>query len=112
MIFLVSSPVELAESPAAAREVYLHVLKRIGYEPQFTVSGASDSILIRPERMEGSVLYLLVSETDQDAHFTVQDRAISSPLTVDLPAGRAKLILLEKGSGRVLASYPPSQVAP
>ena len=112
MIFLVSSPVELSESPAATKEVYLHVLKRIGYEPEFTVSGALDSILIRPERMEGAVLYLLVSETDHEAHFTLQDREITSPLTVDLPAGRAKLILVKKGSGRVLASYQPAPLLP
>jgi hypothetical protein len=103
-IFLVASPVELAESPEATEEVYTYVLAAAGVAAPFKAK-ASAAVLIRPRLFEASTLYLLVSESAEDEALDIEDARSGTHLKVTLPAQRTELILLDRVSGRVLASY-------
>jgi hypothetical protein len=108
-LFLTSSPVELAESPDATVAVYRHVLAAANVEAPFTAE-ATPSVLIRPRLFEQSTLYLLVSESSRDEELDILDKRSGQHLKMTLPARRTALVLLDRASGRVLASYngPPA----
>jgi hypothetical protein len=104
-IFLVTTPVELAESPAATEAVYRHVLAAAGIASPFQVGDVSAAVLIRPRLFKDSTLYLLASESSRDEDVEIVDRRSGATLKVSLPAQRTRLLLLDKASGRVLASF-------
>jgi hypothetical protein len=104
-IFIVAAPVELAESPDIAAAVYRHVLSRIGIAPEFEAAHLAPCILVRAEVLKDSVLYLFVSETSRDEHVDITDRLTGANLKLALPALRTKLMLLDRATGAVLASY-------
>jgi hypothetical protein len=104
-IFLVASPVELAESPQATAAVYRHVLTAIGIEPGFEVHDLPSGILVRPQVFKDAVLYLLVSESSADQAIDIRDKLSGAKLKLNVPASRTKLVLLDRGTGAVLAQY-------
>jgi hypothetical protein len=104
-IFLVASPVELAESADATVAVYRHVLSEIGIEPDFVVNRLPSGILVRPEIFKDSVLYLLVSESSADQVIDIRDKLSGVTLKRNLPASRTKLVLLDRATGAVLSEY-------
>jgi hypothetical protein len=104
-IFLVASPVELAESPQATAAVYRHVLTAIGIEPGFEVHDLPSGILVRPQVFKDAVLYLLVSESSADQAIDIRDKLSGANLKLNVPASRTKLVLLDRGTGAVLAQY-------
>jgi hypothetical protein len=55
--------------------------------------------------LKDSVLYLFVSETSRDEHVDITDRLTGANLKLALPALRTKLMLLDRATGAVLASY-------
>jgi hypothetical protein len=109
-IYLVAYPVELAESPEAAYEVYQHVLSRAGIERPFTGQPVSPSVLIRPVEFSDSILYLFASESARDEAIDIRDRATGAGLKFLLLAGRTRLMLLRKSDGKVLESYDPPEL--
>jgi hypothetical protein len=104
-IFLVASPVELAESADAAVAVYRHVLSEVGIAPPFEVHSLPSGILVRPEVFKDSVLYLLVSESSADRAIDIRDKLSGASLKLTVPASRTKLVLLDRGTGAVVAEY-------
>jgi hypothetical protein len=104
-IFIVASPVELAESPDSAAAVYRHVLARIGIAPEFEAAHLPSGILVWAEIMKDSVLYLFVSESSQDEDIDLRDKLTSAHLKLTLHASRTRLLLLDRASGSVVASY-------
>jgi hypothetical protein len=104
-IFLASYPVELAEDLSATAALYAWVLSRAGLEPPFSGQFPSPGVLIRPVHFADSVLYLIVSESANDEEIAVKDKATGAELRFRLPAQRARLVLLRKRDGQVLARY-------
>lgn len=104
-IFLVSEPVELGESPDVAARLYLFVLSRVGIEPSYDGQPVSTAVLVRPVAFADSVLYLFVSESSRDEDVDLQDRLTGAELRFRLPSQRAKLVLVGKSNGQVLAVY-------
>jgi len=104
-IFVVTTPVELAESPEATEAVYRHVLAAAGVASPFTVGKACVAVLIRPRLFADSTLYLLASESSRNEDLEIVDRRSGATLKVSLPAQRTRLILVDRPSGRVIASY-------
>jgi hypothetical protein len=104
-IFIAAPPVELAESPRSAEEVYEYVLSQLGISSPFEATGASPSILIRPRIFPDAILYLLVSE-DADAHdLAIRDKRSGREFKVHLEPGRSKMVMLDKASGITLSTY-------
>jgi hypothetical protein len=104
-VFIVASPVELAESPESVAAVYRHVLSRIGIAPEFEAAHLAPGILVRAEILKDSVLYLFVSEASRDEDIDIRDTLTGANLKLALPALRTKLMLLDRATGAVLASY-------
>ena len=109
-IFIEQLPVELSDEPEATRLVYQYVLDALHLASPYTEASKSPSILIRPIAMKNSILYLIVSESSADDSLNIEDRATGTQLHVDLPAGRARLILLDRASGKILSSYEEPQL--
>ena len=104
-IFLVATPVEFAESPDAAAAVYQHVLSQIGIAPEFEAAHLPSGVLLRPEVLKDSVLYLFVSESSADQDIDIRDKLSGANLKLNLQASRTKLVLLDRTTGAVLAAY-------
>ncbi len=104
-VFIVASPVELAESPESVAAVYSHVLSRIGIAPEFEAAHLAPGVLVRTEIWKNSVLYLFVSESSRNEDIEIRDKLTGANLKLTLPASRTKLMLLDLATGAVVASY-------
>jgi hypothetical protein len=104
-IFIVASPLELAESPDSVVAVYRHVLSQIGIEPDFAISHLPSGVLVRTETLKDSILYLFVSELGVNEDIDIQDKLTGAHLKLALPASRTKMMLLDRATGALLASY-------
>jgi hypothetical protein len=51
------------------------------------------------------VLYLFVSESSRDEDIEIRDKLTGANLKLTLPASRTKLMLLDRATGAVVASY-------
>lgn len=110
-IFLVSAPVELAESPEVAVAVYQHVLSQLGISPSFDAANIPASVLVRPLVLKDAVLYLLSSESSDDQELNFRDSVSGGRIKLRLPASRTAVILLNRKTGQVIAAYQPPQWA-
>jgi endo-1,4-beta-mannosidase len=104
-IFIVAAPVELAESPSSASAVYRHVLSTIGIAPEFEAVRLPPGVLVRTEIMKDSLLYLFVSESSRNEDIDLRDKLTGAHLKLTLPALRTNLLLLDRPTGAVHASY-------
>jgi hypothetical protein len=104
-VFIIASPVELAESAESAAAVYRHVLSRLGIAPEFEAAHLAPGVLVRTEIWKDSVLYLFVSESSRTEEIEIRDKLTGANLKLALPASRTKLILLDRETGVAVASY-------
>lgn len=102
-LLVAAFPVELAEGDDATRAVYAAALQRAHVKPLFD-GQIPAGLLVRPVVFEDSVLYLLDSESAIDCDLDVKDISSGGRIRAHLKAGTAQLILLDRHSGRVLAS--------
>ncbi len=103
-IFLTTTPIELADSPDPTEAVYRHVLAATGITPPFQSAKTSPAILIRPRFFADSTLYLLASESSTDQPLDILDTRSNTHIKLTLPAQACKLILIDKTTGRIIAS--------
>lgn len=105
-IFWAAYPVELSQGTRAAAELYAAVMKEVNLQPMFeTASSTSPGVLIYPTVLDDAVLYVMVSETDQDSDIDLRDKTTGAELKLRLPAQRAALALIRKSDGSVAAKY-------
>lgn len=99
-------PVELAREPSVLAEFLEAVLKAAGIATHPTDTRVVARVLEAPK----ASLVVCVNESAEDAtrEVTIEGR----PLQVLVPAGRARLVLVERGTGKVLASTPGGAVRP
>ncbi len=105
-IFWAAYPVELAEGTDAAAALYSYVAGRAGIAPLFDLQSAlSPGVLVFPIVLEDSVLYIMASESAEDAKIDLRDKITGVRLTLRLPGQRAALALIGKRDKAVLAKY-------
>jgi hypothetical protein len=97
-------PVEASDTNEPVAEFYRAALAQAGVAPLFAVTGANPSLLIRPTLFAGAVLYTFVNESERDANLQVTHTATKTPFTVKLAAQRAAFALLDRPTGRLLAT--------
>jgi hypothetical protein len=103
-IFWLAYPVELAEQTPAAAAVYAHVAGRLGLAPLFELqTPLAAGVLVYPLVLEDAVLYVMVSESAEDATVDLRDRTTGARLTIPLPRQRAALALIGMKEKAVLA---------
>jgi len=105
-IFWVPYPVELAEGAQPSAALYSAVFGAIGLQPPFELkSPRLRGVLIYPTILQDSVLYVIVSETDQDADVDLTDKTSGAELKLQLPAQRAAMAVIRKSDGAITAKY-------
>jgi hypothetical protein len=104
-VFLVSAPVELAESPDATVMVYRHVLAQLEIKPSFEDNSLPSSVLVRPLVLRDAVLYLLSSESSDDQDIDLHDDLSGGWIKLHLPALRTTLVLLNRKTGQITTAY-------
>ncbi|HTU33278.1 MAG TPA: hypothetical protein VMF66_05705 [Candidatus Acidoferrum sp.] len=105
-VFWAPYPVELAEGTAAAAKLYSAMFSDLGLASPFELkSPVAPGVLIYPTILRDSVLYVMVSETDQDSDLDFVDKSSHTELKLHLPAERAAMALIRKSDGAITAKY-------
>jgi hypothetical protein len=105
-IFWTSYPVELSEDPHSASELYAYVATRLNLAPMFTQQSAlPPGILVFPTALADSVLYVLVSDSADDAAINLHDQATGAQLVFSLPAEHAAIAVVGNREKKVVAKY-------
>ena len=96
-------PLELNDNPQAVGDVYRYALKTAGVVPTYSTGLSDPGILICPTRFPHATLYVLASESSQEA-VSFRDRTSGKEFSGRLEPGRAALLLVGE-DGSLLASY-------
>ena len=105
-IFWSAFPIELAEGPGPAADLYKYVSAQLKIKAMFDLqSPLPPSVLVYSTELQDSVLYILESETADDSQIDLRDAATGVRLTLKLPAQHAALALIGKQEKSVLAKY-------
>ena len=105
-IFWAAYPVELAEGAQAAAELYAYVAGRLGVAPMFDLqSSLSPGVMVYPVALEDSVLYIMTSESADDAKVDLRDKLTGVRLTFQLAGQHAAVALIGRQEKGVVAKY-------
>ena len=105
-IFWAAYPVELAEGTAAAAALYAHVASKLGISTDYDLASAVPAgVLIYPVVLEDSVLYVMESDSADEAKIDLRDKLTGAHLALRLPAQHAALALIGKQTKSVVAKY-------
>jgi hypothetical protein len=105
-VFWAAYPVEAARNLDAAAGVYRGVFAELNIEPGFELlAKLSPGVLIYPTQLEDSVLYVMVSDSADDADIALRDKATGATLKLHLLSERAAVALIRKPDGKVIAEY-------
>ncbi|MBZ5687284.1 MAG: hypothetical protein LAP86_19860 [Acidobacteriia bacterium] len=105
-IYWAAYPVELAEDLQSTADLYSRVAARINLAPPFTASTPiPPGVLVFPTVMADSILYVFVSDSDQDASLNIRDQATGSPIVFALRAQHAAIAVIGKKEKKVVAKY-------
>jgi hypothetical protein len=105
-IFWTAYPVELAQGEQPAADLYAYVAGRLGITPMFDVPPTlSPGVLIYPTVLQDSVLYVMTSDSADDAKIDLRDKLTGARLTLQLPAQHAALAVIGKQEKRIVAKY-------
>ena len=110
-IFWTAEPVELASGDQPTADTYSYVSVRLGLQPQFNlVQQVSPGALIYPIGFDDSVLYVIVSDSAEDAKIDLKDNSTGARIALDLAAERAVLVLIGKKEKAVIYSTAPIEI--
>jgi hypothetical protein len=105
-IFWTSYPVELAEDLHSTSELYAYVATRLNITPMFTQqSPLPPGVLVFPNMLADSVLYILVSDAANDTNISLRDQSTGVSLAFSLLAEHAAIAVIGKKEKKVVARY-------
>jgi hypothetical protein len=105
-IFWTSYPVELSEDLHSTDDLYAYVATRLNIMPMFTLqSPLPPGVLVFPTALADSVLYVLVSDSANDATINLRDQSSGVSLAFSLPAEHAAIAVISKKEKKVVARY-------
>jgi Beta-galactosidase len=96
-------PLELNDNIEAVGDVYRYALRAASVSPTYVTDLQDPGILIAPTQFPHATLYLLSSESNQDA-VSFTDKKSGKRVTGELSPGRTALLLIGE-DGKELASY-------
>jgi hypothetical protein len=128
LLFWAALPVELAEGSHATAETYQAIIGRaplpnlpgasgcVQIKPVFSVTASRPQlmpgrafpptdILVYPIELQDALLYVVESESDQDADVVVTDTMTNAKLELHLRSQRAALALIDKKMKQIVAKY-------
>jgi hypothetical protein len=97
-------PLELGDSMAALAAFYRMALSQAGIAPTFSAFPRTPAVLILPSVFRDVVLYTFVSETPRNTRMQVTHVESRSKFNVMVPAQRTAMVLIDRKTGRVLAT--------
>ena len=97
-------PLELGDSMTALTAFYKQALTQAGITPVFSATPRSPAILILPSVFRDVVLYTFVSESNNTMRTVVTHLESRSEFTVVVPPQRTAMVLIDRKTGRVLAT--------
>ena len=100
-------PLEVGDSIEPVAAFYRSALMQAGISPGFRLVPDTPALLVLPSVFENAVLYTLVSEVDRDIPVTLVHRDSRSRFMLTVPAERTALFLVNRKSGRLIASTLP-----
>jgi hypothetical protein len=100
-------PLEPGDSIEAVAAFYRLALSQAGVFPKFRLAPDTPALLVLPSIFENVMLYTLVSEADQDIPVTLIHLEAQTRFTLTVPAERTALLLIDRKSGRLIASTLP-----
>ena len=105
-IFWVAYPVELAEDLRSSSDLYSYIASRIGIVSTFTSnSPLRAGTLIFPTELADSILYVMVSDSAEDADINIQDANTGITLAFSLPHEHAAIALIDKKQKKIIGRY-------
>jgi hypothetical protein len=105
-IFWVAYPVELSGESKSVAELYSYVASRSNITPMFVQqSPLPPGVLVFPTVLSDSVLYVMVSDSANDASINLRDQASGAQLTFSLHSGHAAIAVIGIKEKRVVAKY-------
>lgn len=105
-LFWVSYPIELADEMQSTADLYTYVASRLNIASTFTTqSPLPQGILVSPTVLSDSVLYVMISDSADDAAIKIRDQATGTALTFTLPAQHAAMAVISKKEKKVVAKY-------
>jgi hypothetical protein len=104
-LVIASCPMELTQDFDSMAAVYRYAAGLAGVTAEFAVhSPLSSSVLVYPQKLQDSTLYIFESEGAVDEKVDVEDAATKARMTFTLPAQRAALAVIGK-DGKLVAKY-------
>jgi hypothetical protein len=105
-IFWTGYPVELAEGTQPAADLYSYVAGKLGIKPGFELqSPLARGVLVYPIELQDSVLYVMVSDSSEDAKVDLRDTLTGVRLTIPVASQHAALAVIGKQGKKVVAGY-------
>ncbi|HXJ85848.1 MAG TPA: hypothetical protein VMS18_03465 [Candidatus Binatia bacterium] len=105
-IYWAAYPVELGEDLLSTAELYSFVARQLNIASPFTaVNPIPPGILVFPTVLADSVLYVVVSDCDQDASINIRDQATGALLVFRLASQHAAIAVIGKKERQVVAKY-------
>ena len=105
-IFWAAYPVELADGTQSTADLYAYVTGRVGLAPMFDLQAQlSPGVLVYPNVLEDSVLYVMISDAAEDAKIDLRDKATGVRLTLQLASQHAAIVVIGKKEKTVVAKY-------
>jgi len=96
----------MSEDLQPVAELYSYVAGRLNIAPGFTSQTAIPSgVLVFPTELADSMLYVLISDSADDAAINLRDQATGAQLAFSLPSQHAALAVISKKEKKVVARY-------
>jgi len=103
-LYYLPVPVEAGDALSPVTALYEELAATCKVKPLFTMEGDGGEVTVLPQVLPQAVLYVAFNEGSTDRKVRVKDSKFGFRTTLDLPAGRVALSVLDP-KGRVLASY-------
>ena len=105
-IFWTSYPVELSEDLRSTSDLYAQVAERLNITPMFSQpSPLPPGILVFATVLSDSVLYVMVSDSANDATINLRDQTTGVPITFSLPSEHAAIVVIGKKEKKIVSKY-------
>lgn len=109
----VADPVAFSEGYDTQAALYAYALAQAGVAPAFTpLQPLSPGVLAFPTMLDGAVLYSFASDSLQDQTVDIKDATTGATIHFNLGAQRGAMVLLDRATGAVLASYGDAAQTP
>ncbi len=105
-IFWTSDPVELADDQHSTSDLYAYIATKLNISPMFSaLSPLPPGVLVFPTVLSDSVLYVVISDSANDATISLRDQTTGAQLALSLPAEHAAIAVIGKKEKKVVAKY-------